>query len=244
MTLFLTKLLSISLLILIPCTAQSHAIWFAERVDQLAIVYGEGADDLDVIKRQHKIKSIKGFDENWQPQATSLSQQGPLLVIPSQTNIAAVSAVLNNGVWSNTLDGKWLAKGRDEVPNARLSERTMKYAVHLTGPLRTIPQLADQKLQLITTGDHFPSLSGEQITLQVIYAGKAVAGARVITDFVNQPDEAPVLSDQQGFVKIAIRNQGLNVIAATYDSAPDQPKIIDKIEHLATLSFVLDHQPE
>jgi hypothetical protein len=41
-----------------------------------------------------------------------------------------------------------------------------------------------------------------------------------------------------------VRNQGLNVIGATYDGPADDPKRIDKIEHFATLSFVLQHLPE
>ena len=47
---------------------QAHAIWFAERSSQLAFIYGEGAQDLDTVKRQNKIKSITGYNKNWQQQ--------------------------------------------------------------------------------------------------------------------------------------------------------------------------------
>ncbi|MDN3396378.1 MULTISPECIES: hypothetical protein [unclassified Pseudoalteromonas] len=45
---------------------QAHAIWFAERSSQVAFIYGEGAQDLDTVKRQNKIKSITGYNKNWQ----------------------------------------------------------------------------------------------------------------------------------------------------------------------------------
>ena len=35
-----------------------------------------------------------------------------------------------------------------------------------------------------------------------------------------------------------------NVIGALYDSAPEDPDKIDKVENMATLSFVLPHEPE
>jgi hypothetical protein len=41
-----------------------------------------------------------------------------------------------------------------------------------------------------------------------------------------------------------VRNQGLNVISATYDGPPEDPKKEDKVEYEATLSFVLPHKPE
>lgn len=43
---------------------------------------------------------------------------------------------------------------------------------------------------------------------------------------------------------LPVRNQGLNVFGALYDGPPDEPTRIDKIEHFATLSFVLPHLPE
>jgi len=71
-----------------------------------------------------------------------------------------------------------------------------------------------------------------------------VAGALVQGDYVNDPDSAGARSAADGSVTIEVRNQGLNVIAATYDGPTDDPVKADKIEHRATLSFILPHQPE
>jgi hypothetical protein len=45
-------------------------------------------------------------------------------------------------------------------------------------------------------------------------------------------------------VTIKVRNQGLNVIVAVFESPSDQPGKYNRIEHLASLSFVLPHAPE
>ena len=67
---------------------------------------------------------------------------------------------------------------------------------------------------------------------------------RVQADFVNDPDSKPVKSGKDGSVTLKVRNQGLNVIVATFDAPPDDPVKSSKIEHVATLSFVLPHKPE
>jgi hypothetical protein len=85
---------------------------------------------------------------------------------------------------------------------------------------------------------------GQPIKLQVLYQGKPVAGARVLHDWVNDPDEKGVKSAKDGSVTINVRNQGLNVIVAILDAPSDEPTKFDRIEHLATLSFVLPHAPE
>lgn len=225
-------------------TVQAHGIWFAQRATQLALIYGVGADDLDSVKRLPLIKSVSGYDAGLQPVKTSLRVAGPLLLVDSEGEPAVVAAVLDNGTWSKTPDGEWLKKGRDEVQNATISEKTMKYAVHIGGPLSApLAPLEGQVLQILPVGE-VPAMLGQPLKLRVLFQGKPVAGARVLNDFVNDPDGTPVKSGADGSVTIKVRNQGLNVVTAIFDGPADDPAKIDKIEHLATLSFVLPHAPE
>ena len=43
--------------------AQAHGIWFAQRSSQLAVIYGVGGEDSDMVKRLPKLKSVTGYDE-------------------------------------------------------------------------------------------------------------------------------------------------------------------------------------
>lgn len=241
---FIIKFASLILFALNTNYIHAHGIWFAERSGQLAFIYGEGASDLNTLTRQHKIKSIKGYDAQWESITTSLRVTGPLLLVNSNKALTSVSAVLDNGIWSKKQDGSWIAKGRDVVPNAKLSEHTMKYAVHLKGPLQPITTLKSQTLQIIPVGDKFPTLLGSKVTFKILFEGKPVSHAKIVIDFVNDPDAAPVISNEEGLVTIPLRNQGLNVIAAIYDGTSYNLTKVDKVEHLATLSFVLPHEKE
>ena len=225
--------------------ANAHGIWFAERSDQLAVIYGVGADDLDMVKRLPKITNISAYDVMQQPVETSLRASEFLVVVNTDEHPAVVAAVLDNGYWSKTPDGEWIAAGRDEVPNATIAERTMKFAVHLRSALaERLGPLPGQTLQIVPDDAILPDMMGDELSLTVLYEGKPVAGARVMVDFVNDPDGERIVTGEDGRVTIGIRNQGLNVIGVLYDSPSPEPEKIDKIENMATLSFVLEHLPE
>jgi nickel transport protein len=225
--------------------AQAHGIWFAQRATQLALLYGVGADDLDIVKRASQVTSATAFDAAGKPVATSIQPDGRLMLVDTSNQPAVVAAILDNGTWSKTPDGRWHKKGKDEVPTAVVSEHTYKYAVHLRAPLTApLGAIPGHTLQVVPVAAALPPMLGDPITLRVLYKGKPVAGARVLHDWINDPDGKPVVSGADGTVTIKVRNQGLNVIAAIFDASPDEPAKYNKTEHLASLSFVLPHAPE
>src|SRR5690242_6570962 len=91
--------------------AHAHGIWFAQRSNQLALIYGLGADDLDAVKRLPLVKSVAAYDANGKTVPASLVANGPLAVVNTSNRPAIVAAVLDNGNWSKTADGTWLKMG-------------------------------------------------------------------------------------------------------------------------------------
>ncbi len=225
--------------------ASAHGIWFAQRANQVALIYGVGADDLDMVKRMSKVKAVSGYDEEGKEVATSLVVQGPLPLVDLANQPAMVTAILDNGLWSKTPDGKWHNKGKDEVPGAIVSEWTIKYTVHLRMPLNVVvPQVPGHALQIIPLDKKLPEKYGTPTKFRVLYQGKPARGALVKADYVTDPDAKGVKTGADGIATLKIRNQGLNVVVATYDAPPPDPARVNKVEHLATLSFVLPHEPE
>jgi nickel transport protein len=243
-TLTQKTLLALTVGLLATTASQAHGIWFAQRAKQLALIYGVGADDLDMVKRQPLVTRIDGYDASGQPVPTSLRAAGPLLLVDSDSEPVIVGAVMFNGIWSRRPDGEWVKKGRDEVPDATVAEKNYKYAVHLRGALTAeLPSLPGHRLQIIPASP-MPLLLDKPLKLRVLFDGKPMKGVRILRDYVNDPDAKSLLTASDGTVTIKVRNQGLNVVAATYDGPSDEPAKADKMEHLATLSFVLPHKPE
>ncbi len=227
--------------------SQAHGIWFAQRAEQLALVYGDGSEDLDAVKRMPKITSVGGFSADGKPVPVKLEPEGrlPIVDFAIANKPDVVTATMNNGLWSKAPDGKWHGKGKDEVPGATVSGRYLKYATHLltlpAGARAPVPGLA---LQIVPVGERFPRNKDENLTVQVLFEGKPLAGAKVWQDVVTDPEGTPVVADRNGRATLRVRNQGLNVVKAEHESAPIDPGKANMTHHFATLSFALEHAPE
>jgi nickel transport protein len=224
--------------------ADAHAIWFAQRSKQLAFIYGVGADDLDSVKRLPLVRSVAGYDAEYKPVPTRLREAGPMVMVDSDSPATVITGIMDNGIWAKLPDGEWVKKTKAEAPNAVITTHNFKYAVFLAGPLSApLPAFPDQVVQIIPVGQ-IPEKMGEPLTVKVLYKGKPVAGARVIADLVNDPDAAKIVTGPDGLATIKVRNQGLNVVNAIYDSESDAPDKAAKTEYEVTLTFVLQHAPE
>ena len=225
--------------------ANAHGFWFAERSRQFAMVFGVGADDLDMVKRMPKVSSFAAYDADGKEVPSKLTPTGPIVLVDVSANPAFVAATMDYGTWSKTPDGKWFEKGKDEVPNAIVSEKNYKYGVNIRGQLtKPVPLLPKQRLQVVPVAAKVPDKMGQPIKLKVYFDGKPVAGARVMSDWVNDPDAKGVKTAKDGTVTIKVRNQGLNVIVAIFETKPEDPSKTNTVEHLASLSFVLPHEEE
>lgn len=225
--------------------AQAHGIWFAQRAGSLALVYGDGGEDLDVVKRLPKLTAVSGLDASGKPVAAPLVTEGRMAFVDLAQKPALLTAAMNNGLWSRDAAGKWHGKGQDEVPNAEVSGRYLKYTTHLValpaGALAPAPGLA---LQIVPVGATFPKHKDEPLTVQVLFEGKPLPRARVWRDVVTDPDADALVCDADGRVTLPVRNQGLNVLKAEHESASVDGHKARMTNHLATLSFILEHAPE
>jgi nickel transport protein len=223
--------------------AHAHGIWFAQRAGKTALIYGEGSEDLDVIARIAKVRRLTAYNTNGMTMPAEWIKSDRLLFADADKS-ALVATTMDNGLWTKTAEGKWLAQSREGLGRIQSSGHYLKYAVHWNATLTTWPKLPDQALQLKPEQLAVPTQKESMLTLTVLFNGQPVKDATVVLDLVNDPDAQPLRSDAQGRVSFRIRNQGLNVIAATWKSAAPAGVAVDFTEHLATLSFVLPHAEE
>lgn len=225
--------------------ADAHAIWFAQRAKQTALIYGVGADDLDAVARLPKITSVKALDADGLPVDVTLKAAGIVPVADSDEPFSVIAAAMDYGLWTKDAAGTWHNKGKDEVAGAiTTSEHNWKYGVYLKDlPSKPVPLIEGQTLQIVPV---LPIAldKGKPLTVRAMYQGKPVAGVKIMSDYINDPDETPVTTGADGTATITLRNQGLNVIVGIYVVGSDQPAKYNQMEHRASLSFTLPHLPE
>jgi uncharacterized GH25 family protein len=228
----------------LAASAQAHGIWFAQRAKQIGLIYGIGADDLEMVKRLPMVEKIEAYDADYHPIKAVARVAGPVVLVDTDAQPTVVAAIMPYGIWSRVGNEEFEKKTLKEMPNATVSTKNVKYAVSIQGPLtRPLAALPGQAVQIVPAGP-IPKTLGTPLKYLVLYNGKPVAGAKVINDMVNDPDAREVETGADGSVTLPVRNQGLNVIRAVYVGPSDEPTLYRQVEHTATLSFVLEHAPE
>ena len=234
-------------LLLCAVPALGHEIWFAQRSAKLALIYGTGAQDLDSVRRLPMYNSVVGFDADGKPVPVSLKATDSLVLLDTAGDPAVVAAQMDNGIWTKPPgeNAEFVARTKDQVPGAVASGHYYKYTTYLrklpAGPVTPVPGM---KLQLVPVGKTFPTKMGQKLTVQVLYEGKPLSGARVFQDMVTNPNAKPVITDEQGRATLTVRNDGLNVLMAQHMAAPENPVTTFMTEHVATLSFQYDPPAE
>ncbi len=235
----LFPLLSLLCALVFCSSASAHGLWFAQRAGELAMIYGDGGKDDPIVAKFDRIRRLSGYDAAGRPVPSQLIKTDYLLLVDRAANPAVVAGILDNGYYTQGSDGKWLAKSKSEVANARKSGHYIKLAVHqtrdLSAPLNALP---DHPLQILPVRPTLPRQKGDAIALRVLFNGKPLAGAKVTPNFANDPDGMTVTADRRGLVKLKVANHGLNVIYAKHE-VPASGEDIDLVQYAASFSFLL-----
>lgn len=235
----LVTIFSLITAVCLSTTANAHGIWFAQRAGELAMIYGDGGKDDPIIPKIDKIKHVTGYDASGQPVPSPLVKTDYLLLVDRSANPSVVTAILDNGYYTQDSNGKWVAKGKSEVANATKSGRYFKLAIHqITDLEKPLSALPNHPLQITPIQARLPKQKGDAITLRVLFNGKPIAGIKVSPDFANDPDGPQLKTDRDGLVRLKVPNQGLNVIYAKHEvSAVGEDANI--VQYAASFSFLL-----
>jgi uncharacterized GH25 family protein len=125
-----------------------------------------------------------------------------------------MAVALNNGMWSQTADKKWVNEGRSKVPGAVEATETFKYSLAIYQPGAKLPKLDQIKLLILPEVDPLTVGPGKSLPVRVLLDGKPAAGVKLIGDYRSAPNTLSTATDKDGRAQVLVRNEGLNVIAA------------------------------
>ncbi len=192
--------------------ASAHGLWTEQRRGNIEVVYGHGAED-NAFKPQ-KVSGAWAFDAGGKMIPVSVQRLADHARLQPLKPPAVLAVALNNGMWSQTADKKWINEGRSKVPGAIESTETLKYSLAIYQSGAKLPKLDQIKLLILPEVDPLTVGPGKSLPVRVLLDGKPAAGVKLIGDYRSAPNTLSSETDKDGRAQVLVRNEGLNVIAA------------------------------
>lgn len=193
-------------------SASAHGIWTEQRYGHLEVVYGHGAED--EAYAPEKIKGAWAYDENAVLVPVTVERLGDHARLVPIATPAVITVALDNGVWSKDKSGRSVNAPMAEVPDAVSASHSYKYSLAILKPHAHIPERLKIAMVIRPLQDPTEVGVGNMLPVEVLIDGKPAANIPLFDDYRGLPDAQSVKTDTQGRASIAIRNAGLNIVAA------------------------------
>ncbi|ALI00460.1 DUF4198 domain-containing protein [Pseudomonas sp. FW306-02-F02-AA] len=223
------KPVALSLLLGLMFTGQvsAHGLWTEQRRGNIEVIYGHGAED-NAFKAQ-KISGAWAYDIGGKMIPVTVERLADHARLQPLKSPAVLAVALDNGMWSQTADKKWINQGRSKVPGAIESTQTFKYSLAIYQPGAKLPALDQIKLLILPEVDPLTVGPGKSLPVRVLLDGKPAAGIKLIGDYRNAPNTLSTETDAEGRAQVLVRNEGLNVIAAQVEiPLKDNPDVASR----------------
>lgn len=214
----------------------AHGLWTEERRGNIEVVYGHGAED-NAFKSQ-KISGAWAYDASGKMIPVSVERLADHARLKPLKPPAVMAVALNNGMWSQTADKKWINEGRSKVPGATEATQTFKYNLAIYQPGAKLPKLEQIKLLILPEVDPLTVGPGKSLPVRVLLDGKPAAGVKLIGDYRSAPNTLSTETDKDGRAQVLVRNEGLNVIAAQVEVPVKDSVDVDSRGLFTSLTFV------
>lgn len=214
----------------------AHGLWTEERRGNIEVVYGHGAED-NAFKAQ-KISGAWAYDASGKMIPVSVERLADHARLKPLKPPAVMAVALNNGMWSQTADKKWINEGRSKVPGATEATQTFKYSLAIYQPGAKLPKLDQIKLLILPEVDPLTVGPGKSLPVRVLLDGKPAAGVKLIGDYRSAPNTLTTETDKDGRAQVLVRNEGLNVIAAQVEVPVKDRVDVDSRGLFTSLTFL------
>jgi uncharacterized GH25 family protein len=214
----------------------AHGLWTEERRGNIEVVYGHGAED-NAFKAQ-KISGAWAYDASGKMIPVSVERLADHARLKPLKPPAVMAVALNNGMWSQTADKKWINEGRSKVPGATEATQTFKYSLAIYQPGAKLPKLDQIKLLILPEVDPLTVGPGKSLPVRVLLDGKPAAGVKLYGDYRSAPNTLSTETDKDGRAQVLVRNEGLNVIAAQVEVPVKDSVDVDSRGLFTSLTFL------
>ncbi|BEU88956.1 hypothetical protein TAMA11512_24200 [Selenomonas sp. TAMA-11512] len=215
--------------------ADAHGVYYANRVDQTALVLGEGP--LDNAYDPACVKRIDAYDVNFRPTSVKRVNGDKNITIVPGENLGVTATFFDYGYFAKTTDGKVIpTRDFSKIKNLKSVTYAYKYNVHYWNALVKPSKISDVAIQIVPEVNPLTLRRGDTLKLRIYKDGAPYANAPVIADVLGDLT-TETEADGNGYITVRVANNGLNVIGVEVGFPTDNPKVTKKI--FSSLSFIL-----
>ena len=213
----------------------AHGVFFANRLDQKALVLGEGP--LDNAYDPACVQRIDAYDVNFQPTTVERVDSDNHVTIVPGDDLGVTATFFDYGYFAKTTDGKVIpTRDYSNIENLISVTYAYKYNVHYWNAALKPGGLYNVPIQIVPEVNPLTLRRGDTLNLRIYKDGKPYANAPVIADVLGDLT-TEVNADAQGRIAVRVANNGLNVIGVEVGFPTDDPNVTKKI--FSSLSFII-----
>lgn len=216
--------------------AAAHGLWTEQRRGNHEVIYGHGAED-DAFKAQ-KISGAWSWDTSGKMIPVTVQRLDDHARLQPIRKPAVLAVALDNGAWSQTPDKQWVNQGRSQVPNSTHSLHTYKYSLAILRNGAKLPALDKLRLAIVPQSDPLTVGPGKTLRVRVLVDGKPAKDVQLVGDYRGMPHDISATTDAEGYADVPVRNDGLNVIAASLYVPVKGDKNIEELGLFSSLTFL------
>ena len=213
----------------------AHGVFYANRLDQKALVLGEGP--LDNAYDPACVQRIDAYDVNFEPTTVERVDAGNHVTIVPGDDLGVTATFFDYGYFAKTTDGKVIpTRDYSDIENLVSVTYAYKYNVHYWNAALKPGGLYNVPIQIVPEVNPLTLRRGDTLNLRIYKDGKPYANAPVIADVLGDLT-TETNADAQGRIAVRVANNGLNVIGVEVGFPTDDPNVTKKI--FSSLSFII-----
>ena len=215
--------------------ADAHGIYYANRLDQKALVLGEGP--LDNIYDPDCVQRIDAYDVKFNPTTVKRIDTDKNMILVPGDDLGVTATFFDYGYFAKTTDGKVIPT-RDfmSVPNLKAVTYAVKYNIHYWNENVAPGAIYNVPIQIVPAVNPLTLRRGDTLRLRIYKDGEPYANAPVIADVLGDLTNE-MNADANGYISVRVANNGLNVIGVEVGFPTDDPIVTKKV--FSSLSFIL-----
>lgn len=229
-------LIAAALGVFLSANACAHGLWTEERRGNIEVVFGDGAED-DAYKAE-QIKNAWAYDSTGNEIAVTVEPQADHARLKPANKAATLFVAMDGGLWAQKPDKTWVAQGKREVPGALDALRSVRYSLTVHEEKARIVVPKDVHFVIVPQVDPLHVGVGKDLPVQVLLDGKPAKDISLIGDFRGAPHTLSAKTDAEGRAAIAVRNDGLNIIAAYTSQDVTGDADVNKNSYFTSLTFI------